>query len=354
MRDPSVLDPKIRAYLEAENDYAEGRAGAHRASAGDAVRRDEGAHQGGRLHGAEPGRPLSPISRAIARAASIRSCAASRAAAGPSRCCSTATRWRPARPSSSSAACSTRPTIALIAWSADDTGLGISTRCACAISRPAHDLPTSIPDVAGLAVWTADSSAFYYVRLDENHRPSRVYRHRLGTPAADDALVYEEPDSRFFVALGAVAVPPLRRHFGARSRNIGMLAARPRRTRRQAAAGRGARNRRCSTTSSIIPNWARRRDAGDPHQCGQGARTSRSLVTPLARPGARELARSRAAPARHLRARHHGALRLADPARARGRPAAHRGAAARRAARSTRSRFPRRPIRSAPKAATSS
>ena len=52
------------------------------------------------------------------------------------------------------------------------------------------------------SVWTADSSAFYYVRLDANHRPSRVYRHRLGTPAADDALVYEEADSRFFVSLG--------------------------------------------------------------------------------------------------------------------------------------------------------
>ena len=40
------------------------------------------------------------------------------------------------------------------------------------------------------------------MRLDANHRPSRVYRHRLGTPAADDALVYEERDSRFFVSLG--------------------------------------------------------------------------------------------------------------------------------------------------------
>ena len=66
MRDPSVLDPAIRAYLEAENAYAEGRARAHRAAAGDAVRRDEGPHQGGRLLGAEPGRRarlLLPLSR---------------------------------------------------------------------------------------------------------------------------------------------------------------------------------------------------------------------------------------------------------------------------------------------------
>jgi len=59
-----------------------------------------------------------------------------------------------------------------------------------------------IADVAGAPVWSADSSAFCYVRLDANHRPSRVYRHRLGTPAADDALVYEEKDAAFFVGLG--------------------------------------------------------------------------------------------------------------------------------------------------------
>ena len=64
------------------------------------------------------------------------------------------------------------------------------------------DLADQVPDVSGSPVWTADSSAFYYVRLDENHRPSRVYRHRLGTPASDDALIYEEPDGRFFVGLG--------------------------------------------------------------------------------------------------------------------------------------------------------
>ena len=44
------------------------------------------------------------------------------------------------------------------------------------------------------------------------------------------------------------------------------------------------------------------------------------------RSGARELARSHPAPARHLRAQHHRALGLADPARARGLPSAHRGA----------------------------
>ncbi len=63
------------------------------------------------------------------------------------------------------------------------------------------DLTDEIADVEGSPVWTADTSNFYYVRLDANHRPSRVYRHRIGAPAADDALIFEEADSRYFVSL---------------------------------------------------------------------------------------------------------------------------------------------------------
>jgi oligopeptidase B len=47
-------------------------------------------------------------------------------------------------------------------------------------------------------VWSADSTAFYYVKLDDNHRPMQVWRHRLGTLQADDVLVYEESDPGWF------------------------------------------------------------------------------------------------------------------------------------------------------------
>ena len=45
-------------------------------------------------------------------------------------------------------------------------------------------------------MWSADASAFFYVKRDENHRPLQVWRHRLGTPQADDALIYEEAGHR--------------------------------------------------------------------------------------------------------------------------------------------------------------
>jgi len=60
----------------------------------------------------------------------------------------------------------------------------------------------TIPDTAGSLAWTADGRTLFYNRLDERHRPYRLLRHRLGTPPADDALIWEEPDERFFVAVG--------------------------------------------------------------------------------------------------------------------------------------------------------
>jgi oligopeptidase B len=50
-------------------------------------------------------------------------------------------------------------------------------------------------------VWGADSTFFYYVKRDENHRPLHVFRHRLGTQQSDDVLVYEEKDEGWFTSV---------------------------------------------------------------------------------------------------------------------------------------------------------
>jgi len=47
-------------------------------------------------------------------------------------------------------------------------------------------------------VWTKDCKSFFYVKLDENHRPMQVWRHRLGTPQAQDVLIHEEHDIGWF------------------------------------------------------------------------------------------------------------------------------------------------------------
>ena len=59
-----------------------------------------------------------------------------------------------------------------------------------------------IPDTQGGAVWGNDGKTLYYARLDDNHRPSRVFRHLLGDDVEDDELLYEETDPSFFVSIG--------------------------------------------------------------------------------------------------------------------------------------------------------
>lgn len=63
-------------------------------------------------------------------------------------------------------------------------------------------LPDEIPGVFYGGAWSADGTAFFYTTIDEAWRPYRVHRHIVGTPAADDVLVYEETDERFWVGIG--------------------------------------------------------------------------------------------------------------------------------------------------------
>ena len=61
-----------------------------------------------------------------------------------------------------------------------------------------------LDEVSGVyysGAWSHDGSRFFYVTHDAAMRPYRVWRHRLGTPASDDLLLYEEADERFFAGV---------------------------------------------------------------------------------------------------------------------------------------------------------
>jgi len=64
-----------------------------------------------------------------------------------------------------------------------------------------ENLPDVIEGTSGDALWAADNKTVFYTVLDENHRPSKVMRHTLGTSTEDDVLVYEEKDPGFFVGI---------------------------------------------------------------------------------------------------------------------------------------------------------
>ncbi|WP_055048317.1 S9 family peptidase [Devosia sp. A16] len=92
------------------------------------------------------------------------------------------------------------PSHRLLAWSADRQGSEFYTLHIRDLAT-GQDTGEIIEDVAGGGVWSADSSAIYYSEYDDNHRPFRVRRHVLGTPQADDEIVYEEKDPGFFVGV---------------------------------------------------------------------------------------------------------------------------------------------------------
>ena len=93
------------------------------------------------------------------------------------------------------------PDHRLLAWSHDDSGSEFYTLSVRNLES-GHDLTDIVVDTSGGAVWSADARHIFYVRLDASHRPSRVFRHAVGTSPDQDVLVYEEADSGFFVSVG--------------------------------------------------------------------------------------------------------------------------------------------------------
>jgi len=83
-------------------------------------------------------------------------------------------------------------------WGADDKGSEFFWLRARDLAS-GLDLPDQVPDTAGYGSWDAAGDGFFYSRLDPNHRPSKVLYHRLGQPADQDRLVYEESDPGFFM-----------------------------------------------------------------------------------------------------------------------------------------------------------
>ena len=65
-----------------------------------------------------------------------------------------------------------------------------------------EDLADEITETTGGGVWDNASKSFFYVKQDENHRPSKVFRHIVGDAPENDQLIYEEEDPGFFVGVG--------------------------------------------------------------------------------------------------------------------------------------------------------
>ena len=91
------------------------------------------------------------------------------------------------------------PDNRLLAYSVDTSG---DERCTVHLRdlETGADLDDVLTDVQGDLTFTSDGSALIYVELDPDRWFGRRIRaHRIGTPQADDRVLFEEEDDSFFI-----------------------------------------------------------------------------------------------------------------------------------------------------------
>ena len=64
------------------------------------------------------------------------------------------------------------------------------------------DLDDALEGTSYGVAWANDDATIFYTRPDAANRPHQLWRHRLGTAADRDVMVFEEPDERFHLGVG--------------------------------------------------------------------------------------------------------------------------------------------------------
>ncbi|MEO7836223.1 MAG: S9 family peptidase, partial [Acidimicrobiales bacterium] len=67
--------------------------------------------------------------------------------------------------------------------------------------RTGEDLPDEVPDTYYGLAWALDNRTVFYTKVDDAMRPHQLWRHVVGTPPSEDALVFHEDDAHFFLGV---------------------------------------------------------------------------------------------------------------------------------------------------------
>ena len=62
-----------------------------------------------------------------------------------------------------------------------------------------------IENTSGSVLFSLDDKFVFYSKLDENHRPKKIFRHEIGKSVADDLLIFEEKTPAFTVSISISA-----------------------------------------------------------------------------------------------------------------------------------------------------
>jgi len=199
MRDPDVLDPNIRTYLDAENDYCKTvMADTH------ALQETLFAEMKGRIKEDDssvpsPDGPFAYYASYVTGAQHPRFCRRPRDG-GDEQILLDGNALAEPHAYFRIGSVSHSPDHGLIAYAADTNGS--EYYAVTVLNADTGEAQAGIiPDTSGGCIWSADGKNLFYVRLDENHRPRQVCRHILGTASEDDMLVYEEEDPGYYVGV---------------------------------------------------------------------------------------------------------------------------------------------------------
>ncbi|MGZ8362634.1 MAG: S9 family peptidase [Caulobacteraceae bacterium] len=199
LRDPSVLRSGIRAHLEAENAYT-----AAILKETETLQAEMFAEMRGRIKEDDgsvpaPDGPFDYFARYEVGAQHPRHVRRARGdEAAPEQVLLDEEAESQGKPFYQVSAAAHSPDHALYAWSVDEQG---SEVCRIFVKDLATGavLPDPVESATGDFAWSACSRFLYWVWRDEEGRPARVLRRPARGGASDDVVVYEEPDSGFFL-----------------------------------------------------------------------------------------------------------------------------------------------------------
>jgi len=200
MRDPAVLDPQIRAYLDAENAYTEAALGdtaelqaALYAEMKARIKEDDSSVPA-------PDGPFEYYFAYVTGGQYPRVCRRRRGG-GPEEILIDGNKEAEGQRYWQLGAAAHSPDHRYLAYAVDKKGSELFTIKIRDLAT-GKDLREAMPDTRSAIIWGNDSRTLFYVRLDANQRPLYVYRHRVGTPGKADVLIYEEKDKGFYVGVG--------------------------------------------------------------------------------------------------------------------------------------------------------
>lgn len=88
------------------------------------------------------------------------------------------------------------PNHQILAYSFDTTGSERYTLCFLDLNTR-QLYPESIEDTYFSFSWGNDNQTGFYTKIDHANRPYQLFRHTLGTPTSEDVLIYHEPDDGY-------------------------------------------------------------------------------------------------------------------------------------------------------------